>query len=437
MSPKQRNPFLFRNNSNEISQGQDLDRRIQNMERAPINVQNKITNIRIEKPRKPFNPMIPVNGPVGGSSNFPIIFMTSKAGVAEHKFYTIDGASNELALISTQTFGGIIFPNYGSTLRRLGNSYYMATTSSPFDGNRIRRSQDGCVTWETVLETGSDTIAFCMDAGGRIWVAAWDYEGLDSFMSMWHSDDDGDTWTKQSEVFSAGGGIDAFSMDAHPTDENIIIATGFFYADGSIGVLRSTDRGQNWTASSIAGTETQYSSFEIKNCMFLSDGRFIIVDANLNGGVPYTVDAYRSDNSGASFATSIIQTDNSGQTGSDFFNPVMSLHGEGEKLYACFGETHEFGNEANSGKIYESLDRGESWSEVTHWPAALNWEDINSIFYDSENDKLILLTTGPFDPVDATRGQLFVSSPPGSNWTNITPEANLQDSGAAFMTIVR
>lgn len=444
--PKQRNPYLFNNNSNEVTRSRQLDMDISNMERAPIYVPTIRSKIDIKRPRKPFNPMIPVYGPTGSPTAFPIIFMINDAGSGSlnHYFYQLN-SDNTITLLSTQSWVAGYW--YGHTLKRLGNSYYLSFVSDIGAGQvaTIYRSRDRCSTWELVKYVWRAPHAFCMDAGGRIWLGGYDADDFGAtHMKMWYSDDDGDSWILQGEIFSAGGGMDMFSMDAHPTDQNVIVCTGWHWNGTSYGVLRTEDRGENWSASPISNFESQYSSFEVKNSMFLSDGRFVIMDADLNGGAPYPVQAYVSDSNGVSFSGPyVVQADNSGESGSDYFNPVMGLHGEGDKLFACFGETHEGGgppgpegNKANSGKIYQSLDRGESWSEVTHWPATLRWEDINSIFYDADNDRLILITTGAFSPDSDDDARVFVSSPPGENW-QIVLTGDYNQLGSALMTIVR
>lgn len=354
-----------------------------------------------------------------------IFLMTSKDGVDEHKIYRL-GRDNSLTLISTNAFG-IVGGNFGfgATAKALGSSHYLSINDT------LLRSRDGCVTWEATRQFDEfNGSAFTIDAGGRIWFIGEPATGGGGNQHIFYSDDDGDSWT---DVLTITGRA-IFSLDAHPTDSNIIIGSGYEFSDGSIGVEYTTDRGQTWQSFTLPGGPA-FSGFEIKSCLFTANDRFMIVEQDVNEDpIPLSVFYSNDPTSGPeSFTEVVLQA--SAESGTDWFNPVLALSASGERIYAFGAEGHEGGNEDDSAHIWESLDNGVSWTEIPRWPVQEWWEDVPSGFYDPDGDRLIVITSGAASPQGGATddSKIWVSSPPGQNWREITPEANL--SFSAFMVI--
>lgn len=221
--PKQRNPFLFRDESNEMSQARDIGRRIDNLKRAPISVRNRQTTIRIEKPRKPFNPTMPMEAPVGTTPS-GLIFSLFEYSPYNAYFYRIgdDLSVTEISIIENvnSVFSGMFV--------KAGNAHYSCWVDGISGPERIHRSIDGCVTWTDVASLPD--VAFYnpeIVAGpdGVLWASIDDDDANNP--TLWKSVDDGETWSFVHSFSEPMSGADQVSIAVDPTNADHLIAIGY------------------------------------------------------------------------------------------------------------------------------------------------------------------------------------------------------------------
>jgi hypothetical protein len=345
------------------------------------------------------------------------------------------------------------------------------------------RSVDNCLTWQELDVTQIDssaggqgspsgpiafplTTAFGMDAGGRLWIL---FEPARNYTGQYvaYSDDGGDTWEMNDPgwliMTDTPGGFDypspgserkysAFDVAPHPTDENVIVLNTNHEVWAALEIVYTKDRGETWDVFPLhpEGPPGLYptSSFwgwEVKSGLFLPSGRYIVCSESYNRPDPITsfdiVVLYSDDPTGGQGTFTYVKVHGPATQGTDYANPPLSMSYDGGKLFIFFSETHEGGpapgNIADSAHIYQSLDEGATWTPVTLWPTQLWWEDIASGFYDARYDRLVVITTGAFTPQPGyvRESKVWVSSPPGQNWKDITPQLGLSWVGA--MTIWR
>lgn len=220
--PKQRNPFLFRNNSGKLSQDREIARRVENLKRAPISVYNRQLNINVEKPRKPFNPTIPVAGPVGTSFEGTLLFSLFEYTPNKAYFYRIESdlSVTEISVIddALSLFSGMFV--------KAGNAHYACWAESG-GPERIRRSTDGCVTWGIV--SGLPEINFnppdiIEGPDGTIWASLDDDTNGDQ--TLWKSTDNGETWSHIHTFAIAFDSLSQVPIAVNPTNPNHLLAFG-------------------------------------------------------------------------------------------------------------------------------------------------------------------------------------------------------------------
>lgn len=344
-----------------------------------------------------------------------IFMMTSEfPETGTHRFYAIND-DNSLSLISTHSFGvtGLGF-GYGQTAKRLGDNHYLNVNG------KLKRSADGCLTWQDVFDCSEDTpVAFTIDAGGRLWLICQGPGLAISTQGVYSSDDDGVTWDDTGTRFNTSDGSwHVFSLEAHPTDPDLIAGFGYAFNAGGPSFDRgasiySVNRGSAWLKED-GSARPGYFGYEYKQCGWTQSGKFIYMTDVLNAGLSFPLYAFIADHPSGPFTSSLIGTST---IGIDWANPVIALHTRGGKVIVGGNETFDDGNELQSSHLYLSENDGINWNELTGWVHEPNYDGINSFFYDEVNDRLILLTTGPFEEAGGEPGgKLWFSSPPGENW---------------------
>lgn len=362
----------------------------------------------------------------------PILLVTSKENVDEHKVYRVE-SDNSLTLLSTNAFNtsgdndGI-----GSTTGyRLGDVHFLILSGAPV-GQELQRSRDNGVTWEAIEGhipgIDFDLSFYTVDAGGRIW-AVGDIGEAPS--GIYFSDDEGDSWELSAEgqvgVLNFGdqttSDFSAFGIVAHPDDENIIVVHGYSSSSipQDIGIAYTTDRGSSWQSFIIEGTEPLFLFIEVKQGIFTDSGRFVLLEQDVNS---FEMRAFWTDDISLGLG-GIHQVLVEPAIHTDYGNPTLSLTYDGGVIFGV-------GNTTNAEVtdftviIWRSDNEGESWQQVTLPPLEQLYDHIVSLFYDAEFDRLLVITAGAFitESGDA-HSKVWVSSPPGENWTDITPEDDL------------
>ena len=176
------------------------------------------------------------------------------------------------------------------------NVMYAGTGEGFFNADAVRgagvfKSTDGGVTWNQLGSTAGSTFRYvnrlAFSANGQILIAATN-DGL--FRSV----NGGNTWSNVTPrtIASADRFLD---VDFHPTDSNRVLAS-----DDDIGVVYSTDGGQNWTAATGFADPQR-----VELAYAPSNPSIVYVSAERNNG-----EIWKSTDGGQSFT--VITTDGSG-----------------------------------------------------------------------------------------------------------------------------
>ncbi|HEX4910720.1 MAG TPA: hypothetical protein VFV64_08160 [Permianibacter sp.] len=208
-------------------------------------------------------------------------------------WFTEDGGANWAPVddfmanlaVSTMVFD----PNNPSVM-------YAGTGEGFFNADAIRgagvfKSTDGGVTWNQLGSTAGSTFHYvnrlAFSANGQTLIAATN-DGL--FRSL----NGGNTWSNVTPRTIANA--DRFlDLDFHPTDSNRVIAS-----DDDIGVVYSTDGGQNWTAATGFADPQR-----IELAYAPSNPSIVYASAERNNG-----EIWKSTNGGQTFT--VITVDGSG-----------------------------------------------------------------------------------------------------------------------------
>ena len=212
---------------------------------------------------------------------------------------------------------------------------------------------------------------------------------------IWKSQDGGLSWTSKGDNVP-NLGVSDIAID--PNNSNIIYAaTGDF--DGSqnrsIGVIKSTDGGENWNLTGL--------NFDITQSFFIAH---IIIDPNNSNILFATTNnaIYKSSDAGVSWA---IKKSLSGG-----FNDILFKKGEPTIMYAT----------SNSGDFYTSSNSGSSWTKAPYNFASgrldisLTEDDSNFIF---------AITSSTF----------YKSTNSGTTWTTVPHPAQFNSQGNYNQTL--
>lgn len=269
---------------------------------------------------------------------------------------------------------------------------------------------------------------------GTIWVGS-------ASGGLWRSSDNGATWSTNTDDFPSLG---VTGIAFHPTDPDVVyIATGDGDAGDtySVGVLKSTNRGQSWNTT---GLNWNTSQTRVLNTLLIhpTNPEILIAAGNgihktTNGGatwtqvypgrifdlefkpgnpdIVYACDnasrVYRSTNGGDSFTLS-----STGLAGNGARVAIAVTEANAEYVYALIAA----GNNGFLG-LYRSTNSGESWSMRSNSPNLLGWEANGSDaggqgWYD------LCLAASPLNAEEIYTGGVNVwkSTTGGSSWTIAT-----------------
>lgn len=231
MSPKQRIPYLYTNNSAQHEAARRRQQRVQNLERAPVPTSDITNTYELKIPRKPINPMIPVYGPAGSPSSSFVI------GV----IHTDGGGNNFYAELSTTQEWSESFaynPAHVSpfsispyALRGLGTKRFVIEIGGTPDF-MMMRSQDSGQTWQP---TNRQMFDYDIAADGRLWADEYSSGGI------FVSEDDGETWTSHGPLPT--GRIECVAC--HPTNP-LVIAYVDRVSQSNWLVFTTIDGGDTW-----------------------------------------------------------------------------------------------------------------------------------------------------------------------------------------------
>lgn len=223
MSPKQRNPFLYNNQSARVQQAQQRQQRVQNLERAHVNVTN-ITRINeLKIPRKPINPMIPIAAPAGSVTVSDLVFSLFEYSPNKAYFYRI---TSELQIEEISTVSDAI-GLFSGMFVKAGNAHYGCWVDG-VGPERIHRSADGCITWQDIAslpDVSFYPVEIVGGPDGTIWTA---YENdSTNDIELWKSTDDGVTWSIIHTFSTPLSGADQISLAVDPTNADHLIVLGY------------------------------------------------------------------------------------------------------------------------------------------------------------------------------------------------------------------
>jgi hypothetical protein len=164
-------------------------------------------------------------------------------------------------------------------------------------------SKDGGASWAALSASVAKAIAFCKDAGGRVWALVSDSANIS--ISVWYSDNSGDTWTVNiaDTGFNTRLSVGA-ELAAHPTDQNKIV----FIAENNAGTWRTyhtENRGTSWTQTT-GGTRPVEGQTGVQwyySMIMLPTGRLIASGPIGGTGAPVHWRIMTSDDNGVTWAT--------------------------------------------------------------------------------------------------------------------------------------
>lgn len=280
---------------------------------------------------------------------------------------------------------------------------------------QLIRSQDGGSTWEPVSEIPNCyPYDMAMTSSGTLVVFG--------SSRTWRSTDGGNTW---DDTYIANHLF--WNGEPHPTDGNIVYATGYRYSGTSwnMAFYSSVDGGASWSSTDILVTAS--SSYGRVIAVSASNPAHIMVGGyEYNSG--YTPYLFKSEDGGASFTDITPAGSNYYYNGAAFHPTDCSIMLAGD-LYSVFRSTdggtswtktgsltynyditfsdadHNLVLSSGTSRTYRSTNGGQSWTSIT---AGLDGSSINWIEPDASSSSTAYTgsTTGFFRSTDG-----------GQSWT--------------------
>lgn len=393
MSPKQRNPFLFRNNSNQLSQDAEIGRRIDNLKRAPINVRNRQVNINVERPRKPFNPMIPIAGPVGssGPSGFFFVYMDYFDTSIKHFCIWNNNTLTEIGQNGLTEEDDDNILQVGSTPGALwvtvGQDLYRCTDNE----NWVKVLP--LVFQSPIRLTGIPIAA----SDGTLWTQRSRF----TFHGFWKSVDGGDTWTESLDIEAVDADFDWFvtGMASNPNNPNEVAGmysiSPFLDPTADAWLAYSNDGGNSWSHILIA-TDEHNNGWGGHNIAWLPNGNMVIVLERATTE-PESLIAFVSSSPPTEFLqTTLIQDDHGGI----FINGGVELNDDTH--VTTVWNPDAFGGHPH---IFHSPDSGESWEQISV-AGDLDYIFASGAVYDPNTQQVLTLQ---FEETDHDFGTGFVT----------------------------
>lgn len=245
MSPKQRIPYLYTNNSAQAEAVRRRQQRVSNMERAEVPTTNITNTYELKIPRKPINPMIPVAGPVSNTF-IPLMYYVSYEGY----LYSFDTT----ALTSLETLSPVDIRRCRSLKVYRNNTFYWVgeDLGSSFD-LQFFRSEDGInVVAGGVPTASAELVHFDVASDGRIW-AFWSRWLIGEQSGMYYSDDGGDNWVL-SQAFPDDGTVELNAVACHASNPDWIATTALDDTAATVRLWVTQDRGVTWNSTLLTGS---------------------------------------------------------------------------------------------------------------------------------------------------------------------------------------
>jgi len=181
--------------------------------------------------------------------------------------------------------GGLTWTNLGlGEVRRIGRvavdpsnpqRVFLAAGGDWFnkDANRgIYRSTDGGASWGKVLYVADDAggidIAIDRNSPGRVYAAIWQRQSLGSTWyiggvnsGLYRSTDGGDTWSRLTNGLPVGPDVGRIGLAIAPSSTNTVYALVINSGGNLLGVYKTTDAGDSWTAVNTTLTLSGFSYY--------------------------------------------------------------------------------------------------------------------------------------------------------------------------------
>lgn len=360
-------------------------RRILNLERAPITVTNRTTVIQVAK-KSPNPPFIPFSPPSHPASTGTLLYAFD--------WRYDDGASpgnqpedgNNAAMLRYSGSGWAVseqpvlfFHGAGRSSRPWQIGEYSGRHLLSTDMQLAKGSGAGAAWEEVYSDELLARLYFTVDAGGRLWRATLPNSGTDITISR--SDSGlGDEW---DDIATVGNYYGILGMVAHPTDADMVAVL----ADDNDSDLPSiiiTDDATAFTAFALPASDFSFTNNPndgvAGGLRFLSDGRLVAFYLFADSGVvQHVVSAYSDDptNSGSYTAVDILSAYNNDD---GEIRPMAVDYSDG-KLFVMFIR-EKLSNYRPAVRIAYSDDGAETWTEIDN-----SWEAPDIGVY-SEHDYL-------------------------------------------------
>lgn len=258
------------------------------------------------------------------------------------------------------------------------------------DGAGINRSTDGGATWE--LEVGdsgvlaAQSIRFAPGSSSQLWVGA-------TSLGVYRSDDAGDNFTASSTGIAELG---LYSIDTSPTDPNEVAVA--FQGNNNGGVLTSIDGGLTWATESAP--PTRYSSVR-----FAEDGTLYALSSGPSSVAPEGLYRRNPDGSWTS-----LGPDQGPHFESDL--SAIRLSATDPNLILLGGA--DFGDAGFESTVWRSTDAGATWVKQFEGQSGDKVIDLEYV-PGSANQNVIAGYDGYTDP---QQGGVLKSSDNGQTWTS-------------------
>ncbi|WP_459209521.1 T9SS type A sorting domain-containing protein [Aquimarina rhabdastrellae] len=234
-----------------------------------------------------------------------------------------------------------------------------------------------------------NVVAFNPNDTNEIWVGS-------PGGGVWNSTDGGNSWIPKGDVVPNLGVSD---IVVDPSNPNIIyLATGDADGrqNGSIGVLKSTDKGSSWN---MTGLELNVANRSTISHLLIDPSNVNTIFATTSSGI------YKSTDGG--------NTWNEKRSGA--FNDIVYKEGSTTTLFA---------SSLSNSRFFISTDNGETWT--------------NSSSGISNSGRLDIATTAAdedFIVVMTRNGSLFKSTNGGGNWTPMSNISGISTQGGYNQTL--
>jgi len=272
---------------------------------------------------------------------------------------------------------------------------FVAACGNLFSANDQRgvyRTADGGNSWERVLYLNDSTSAIDLvqhpENPQILYAAMWERirrltwrQSFGNSSGIWKTVDGGNTWYELTSGLPTGSNVGRIGIDISRSNPNVLYA--FYDNQDFIGVYKTNNGGENWSATNFSSLQGMNSNF---GWYF---GQIRINPANENEFFLMGVDMNKSENGGESY-----------ENIAGYWN-FDEIHVDHHAMW--IDPVTETIFEGNDGGLYISYDHGFEWTKINNLPITqfysieVDYGDVDKIYGGTQDNNTIRTHSGSVD----------------------------------------